>query len=435
MHLVVIGLNYRTAPLEVRERASIDASMLPGALSALTGTGVVKECLILSTCNRTEAYACTPSREDDGAIVASLAGVCGLNPESIGPHLYSYAGHKAAEHLFRVASGIDSMVIGEAQVLGQVKEAFAAASSLGHTGSILNPLFQQALEVGKRARTETEISRGAFSVGSVAVQVAKSIFEGLDGRTVLIIGSGKMAGLMITHLCSCATGRILVSNRTFEKAEGLARQFSGRPIEFDDIPGVLETADIVISSTGSRKPVISKDTVSRAMRARHEKPMFFIDIAVPRDIEPGVQDLDNVFVYNIDDLQSAVQSDASNREREIARVEEIISEEVAKFMGWWRTLDVVPVVTALRDKLEAIRSAEIEKLRRKHPDLPPDVFEAIEAASRSIVNRISHDPLIRIKDYASGEGLSEKLQTVCEVFGISSDAADDGTNSGEGNDG
>lgn len=420
MHLVVIGLNHHTAPIELREKLSISEARISEALAALKALGVA-ECLILSTCNRTEVYACTSTRSDDAAIIECIGEVCGVRPEVFIPHLYSHAGHKAVLHLFRVASGIDSMVIGEAQILGQVKDAYAAAGGLGYTGPVLNSVFRQAIVVGKRARTETDIGRGAFSVGSAAVQLARSIFEDLKGRTVLMVGAGKMSELAITHLVSCGTSTLLVANRTHERASSLVSRFGGQAIPFDDLPSALGSADIVIASTGAERPVITGDLVLSAMRVRRGRPMFFIDIAVPRDVAPEVESIDNVFVYNIDDLQAAVDADAGNRQAEVAKIEAMIGQELEQCMRWFRTLDAVPVVTALRDKFEEIRSTEMDKLSRKMPELTPEQLEAIDAATRSIVNRICHNPMIRIKEFAAGSDSSDKIETICDVFGITPD--------------
>lgn len=431
MHLVVIGLNHKTAPVELREKLSIDKAQLHGDLSALKAIDTVRECLILSTCNRTEVYAYTSSRADDAAVVRCIGEFCGVGPDAFASHLYSHAGHKAAEHLFYVAAGIDSMVVGEAQILGQVKDAYAAAKRMGFTGPVLNALFQQAIAVGKKARTETDIGRGAFSVGSAAVQLARSVFDELRGCTILIVGAGKMAELAITHLASCGASTVLVANRTYEKAVNLALQFGGQPIRFEDLAPALEAADIVITSTGANRPILTREMVSAAMHERRGRPMFLIDVAVPRDIDPRVQEIENVFVYNIDDLQAAVEADAVGRRAEAANVRAIVAQEVEEFMRWFGTLDAVPVIAALRKKFEDIRSAELDKLKRKLPDLAPEDLEAINAATRSIVNRICHQPMIRIKEYATDGDASARLETACDIFGI--DAAGDGEHSPEHN--
>jgi glutamyl-tRNA reductase len=418
VHLTVIGLNHRTAPVEVREKLSVSEDGLSGALAALAELERVSECLILSTCNRTEVYACTAVRLDDESIVSWMCGLGGIALSDLAPHLYSHAGHKAIEHLFRVSTGIDSMVLGEAQILGQVKNAYDLARERGATGPVLNSLFQQAITVGKRARTETEIGRGAFSVGSVAAQIARSIFDELKGRTVLVIGAGEMAELALTHLTASGAGDVLVANRTFEHAEDLAARICGKALCFDDLASALAAADIVITSTGSREPIITRSMVASIMRARRGRPVFFIDIAVPRDIESGVALLDNVFVYDIDDLQKAVDMDAATRQAEVARVERIIAEEVASYMVRFRKFDAVPVITAMRDKFESIRAQEFDRLKARLRHLSLDDLAAIEAATRSIVNKICHQPMIQTKEYAVGEDSRAKLETICELFGI-----------------
>ena len=421
MHLVVIGLNHTTAPVETREKLSIGETRLPDALASLKSCGPVSECVILSTCNRTEAYACTTARADDAQIVNWFGGFCSVPVDEYAPHLCSWAGHKAAEHLFRVAAGIDSMVVGEAQILGQVKAAHTAAIRAGCTGPVLNSLFQHAISVGKRARSETAIGRGAFSVGSVAVQLAGSIFDELKGRTILILGAGKMAELAMTHLVSAGASAVLVANRTHEKAVTLAARLGGRAVSFDDLPSALKTADIVITSTGADKPIVTRPVVAAAMLSRRGRPMFLIDIAVPRDIEPAVGDIDNVFVYNIDDLQAVVQADMAGRRAEIEKVEAIVAHDVQRFAHRFRTFDTVPVITALRERFEDIRQTELVRLKRKLRGLSDAELEEIDAATRSIVNKICHHPMTRIKDYAASPDPPVKLEAVCELFGICPD--------------
>ena len=415
MHLLLVGLNHKTAPIELRERLSVGKAQLAEALAGLKALDGLSECLLLSTCNRTEVYAYTKHRSDDGTIFGWMSDFFHVPQDDFDAHTYSIAGHKAAEHLFGVAGGIDSMVIGETQILGQVKEAYAVASELGATGSVLNTLFQQAASVGKRVRTETEISRGASSAGSAAVLLAKSIFGELAGRAVLVVGAGEIAELTIEHLTSCGIGRVLVTNRTYPRAVKLAKKFDGEPVKFDDLASAFERADIVITSTGASEPIIGREMIQQAMRSRRGRPIFLIDIAVPRDVEADVSKLDNVFLYNIDDLHAVVESDKANRRAEIEKVETIIAEEVDEFSRWFRTMEAVPVITALREKFEDIRQAELEKLCRKLPHLSPEDMEAISAATKSIVNKLSHDPMIRIKECMAD---AEKLQVICDTFGI-----------------
>ncbi|MGC8862323.1 MAG: glutamyl-tRNA reductase [Armatimonadota bacterium] len=435
MHLVVIGLNHKTAPVEVREKLSIDEARLAEGLASLSSLARVSECVILSTCNRTEVYACTQTRADDAQIVNWLGTFCGVPVEIYEKHLYSRAGHKAAEHLFRVAAGIDSMVIGEAQILGQVKAAHAAAGRARCAGPVLNSLFNHAVSVGKRVRSETAIGRGAFSVGSVAVQLAGSIFEGLDRCKVLVIGAGKLAELTVTHLVCAGANDVVMANRTWENAEALAARHGGRALPFEDMPAALNEADIVIASTGSTEPIITRHMMARAMSARRGRPVFIIDIAVPRDVEASAGELDNVFVYNIDDLQRVVERDMLGRKAEVEAAEAIIVQELQRFMVRFRALDAVPVITAMREKFEEIRRAEMQRLKSRLGNLSPEQLDAIETATRSIVNKICHHPMIRIKDYAASPDPPVTLEQVCELFGIclketAENGADDARNAG-----
>ncbi len=426
MHVAVIGLNHQTAPIELRERFRIAETDLPAALANLDQLDGIAECLILSTCNRTEVYLCAPTRAADAVVTQWFGEYFQLSADTYQHHLYARAGHKVAEHLFRVAAGIDSLVTGDAQILGQVKDAYATASGGGFTGSILNPLFQQAIAVGKRARTETEICCGAFSVGSVAAQLAKSIFGELDNRSVLVVGASEIGELTVTHLAASGATAIMVTNRTFSRAQELAARFNGHAIPFEQLTTALETTDIVISATGAQEPVITQKMVAAAMRTRRGRPIFLVDIAVPRDIAADVGNLDNVFVYNIDDLQTVVAAGCANRQGEIVKVEAIVAEEVAAFTRWLQTLDAVPLITALREQFDTIREAEIAKLRGKLRHLSPDELDVINSTMRSIVNKISHRPLVRIKDYANSDDASAKLATVCEIFGLAA-VEDDAT--------
>jgi len=424
MHLIVVGLNHKTSPIHLREKLSISEERLPEALARLKSCGAISECLILSTCNRTEVYAYTMSRTNDQDISRIMGDFCKVSLDDFSEHTYSRAGHKAAEHIFRVTAGIDSMVLGEVQILGQVKEAYSTAGSQGATGTVLNPLFQQAITVGKRARNETEIGRGTFSVGSVAVQLARTIFDELDGRTMLVVGAGKMGELAVTHLIASGASKLLVANRAYDRAVALAAKYGGRPIEFGNLTSALQDADVVITSTGANEPVITRPMVLSALNARSGRPIFFIDIAVPRDIEPGVGDIDNAFVYNIDDLQAAVETDAATRSIEVAKVESIIEQEVTEFNRWFRSLDAVPVITALRDKLERTRAQEFDKLKAKLPHLSEEDLKTINSMTRSIVNKISHQPIICLKDFATCDESSYRLDTISEVFGLDPDEAD-----------
>lgn len=431
MHLALLGLNHKSAPVELREKLSIPKDQLPKALSRLESRKNVSECLILSTCNRTEVYACTRSRADDVAITNFISKFCGLPLEEFVPHIYRLSGHKVAEHLFRVSAGLDSMVLGETQILGQVKDAYAAARHEGSAGQVLNTLFQQTITVGKRARTETEIGRGTFSVGSAAVQLAHSIFDDLSTRNVLMVGAGKMAKSAVAHLTSAGVISIDVCNRTYEKAVNTAAEIGGRPLKLKEMSEALERADIVITSTSTEQVVITREMLSPVVRKRHGRPIFLIDIAVPRDVDEAVSDLENVFLYNIDDLETVVEASNEDRLAEVKHVEAIIAEELERFVRWFATLDAVPVITALREKFEGIRHTEVESLSRRLAHLSPEDIDAINAATRSIVNKICHEPMVRIKDYAESKSAA-KLDVVCEAFGLNGGTEEEASPSGNG---
>ena len=418
MHLVLIGLSHKTASIDLREKLSISKAQLPNALESLMSLDEVCECVILSTCNRTEVYAYANSRDADAAVIKWIGEFCGVPTEDYCPHLYSRAGHKAAEHLFRVTSGMDSLVLGETQIFGQVKNAYAEAVQAKTTGPVLNSLFQQAISVGKRVLSETGISRGSFSVGSAAARLARSVFGNLGSSSLLIVGAGKMAELAMSHMSSFGVTKLLVTNRSFQNAVSLALRFNGQVAKFEDLASELAKADIVISSTGADNGIITKEMVSAAMRARRGRPMFIIDVAVPRDVEVDVAAIDNVFLYNIDDLEAVVEVNDTCRRAEIQKVELIVAEGVAEFHRWFRTLDAVPVITALKEKFERIRLAEMERLNRKLAHLPPEDVQAINAAMTSLVNKICHEPMIQIKGCATAPDSSARLEAMCEVFGL-----------------
>jgi glutamyl-tRNA reductase len=418
MHLVVIGLNHRTAPVEVREKLAVSEGNLPKALATLNACHCVLECCILSTCNRTEIYAVTDTREDEEALVQFISDYHEIARESFDENLYRYRGHKAVSHIFGVAAGIDSMMVGENQIMNQVKNAFCVAGESDVTKAILNNLFQQALYVGKRARSETEISRGAFSVGYAAVELARSIFGELRGHSTLVLGAGKMSELTARHLKSAGADSISVSNRTFARAEELAGKLDGRAVEFERFHEEMAHVDIVIASTGASEAVVARSMMAKIMRERRNRPIFMIDIAVPRDIEPGVGELDGVFLYDIDDLDTLVQQSIRERSGEIDKVREIIAEETTKFSSWLRTLEAVPLIKQLRDKYERLRDAEWERTSPRLSHLAEEDQVAIRVMMQSLVNKISHDPLLKLKEYAANGDDDGKLDVARELFGI-----------------
>jgi len=406
----------------VRERLTFAESALSEALRALLACPGLAEGAILSTCNRTEVYAAVRHAAAESALVHFLAEYHQLPENTFSQHLYAHHDSEAIRHLFRVASGLDSLVLGEPQILRQVRDAFACASEAKSLGPLLNGLFRAAITTGKRARTETDIGKGGFSIGHAAVDLARSIFGSLNGTTVLILGAGKMSELTAKHLVASGVHFVLVANRTYERALSLAERLGGQAIRYDDFPERLAAADIVISSTASPVPIVHRETLLPVQRRRRGRPLFLIDIAVPRDIAPEVGTLDNVFLYDVDDLEEVVADMARERAAEAQRVEAIISEETAKFLVWRRSLDAAPIVTQLREKHEEIRQAELSRLRRQLPDdLPESIWERIEVATRSMMNRMTRDPINRLKEAVSGEKGEpdyDLLEAAREIFAL-----------------
>lgn len=419
MHLVLVGLSHKTAPIEMRERLTFPASRQAEALSQLTSDGAVSEAVILSTCNRTEIYALS-SDADRGvdAVLGFLADYHDLDRHDLVRYLYVVKGEAVVRHLFRVVSSLDSMVIGEAQILGQVKEAYEHAFENGATGRAFNRLFRQSFEVGKRVRTETAIGENAVSISYAAVELAKKVFDSLEGRTVLIIGAGKMSELTAKHLVCNGAIDVLVANRTYERAVELAERFSGRAIEYGSLFERMREADIVISSTAAQDFVVRKADVAEVMRGRRGKPLFFIDIAVPRDVDPAVNDLSDVYVYDIDDLNGVVESNLEERMREAERAEAIIEEEIAEFLRWQESLEVVPTVAAIRAKAEAIRQAELERALKRLSGLSEKELATIDALTCAIVNKMLHGPTARLKAAAEEADGYLVVEAARELYGL-----------------
>ena len=419
MRLVMVGLSHQNTPVEIRERLAFTTpNAMESALDFLRER-VGGECVLLSTCNRTEIYAVTNL---DGANLADLLlearGDAQINTAR--RYLSERHGHKVIEHLFRVSAGLESLILGENDIARQVKEAYQTANTQGTTGVILNPLFHEALRVGKRARTEMNLSSGAFSVGHAAADLAATIFGDLKGRTVMILGAGTMSETTARHLTTAGATSVLVANRTYDRAVVLAESLGGRAIAYEDFATYLEKTDIVIASTASPIPVVSKETVARVMRTRRDRPLFLIDIAVPRDIEASVSDLPDVFLYNIDDLTAVVESEAAERRIRAAQATQIIVEESRSMASRLRTAQTAtPLVTALRDKHHQLVETELSRLKTRLAHLPEADWAQIEAAFNSLENKIAHEPTVRIKQYAEAED-PEKLETVRELFGVPS---------------
>ena len=419
MNLVLIGVNHRTAPVEIRERMNIPESCLAQAVSDLIHREGIREVLILSTCNRVEVVASAEERINAEPIVRKF--LADHHRFDLGPYerfFYQYRQEEVIRHLFRVAASLDSMILGEPQILGQLKRAYLLANKAGGLNGSLKEIVNQALVVAKRVRRETALGSAAVSVSYAAVELAKKIFGSLEGRTILVIGAGKMSELAAKHLIRSGAGAIYVANRTYERAVQLAAAFHGTAIAFDQIFEHLAKADIVISSTGAPGYIVNKEMVSRMLSARRNRPVFFVDIAVPRDIDPQVNELDNAFVYNIDDLEHLVEANKKEREREAVWAEEIVQEEVRKTMRRLASRDLVPTIVALEDRLNAIRQGEMERYSSRLAGLTLEQRQAVEALTRGILNKVLHGPITELK---SGAGLPEqvaRVRAVRRVFGL-----------------
>ena len=425
MDLIVVGLNHQTAPIEVRERLAINEPALPHALEELRLRDH-HEAAILSTCNRTEIYSASSPDRTAESVIEFLSEYHGLPREGFENHLYTHIADSAALHLHRVACGLDSLVLGEPQILGQVREAFKASAAAGLIGPVLDSLFRSSIASGRRARTETGIGQGGFSVGHAALDLARSIFGSLKDASVLILGAGKMSELTARHLMRDCIKLVMVANRTFEKAAAIAERFGGQAIKYDEFEDRLALADIVICSTASPTPVVRRDTVAHAVRKRRGRPLFIIDTALPRDVEASVGDLDNVFLYDLDDLQEVVSDMARERQAEAEQAEAIAREETLRFLAWRQSLEAVPVLTGIKKKHEEIRLAELQRLRNQLPGLSEEVWTKIETATRSMINRITRDPVDVLKSAASGESDSEidLLEAAKHLFAISNGSAE-----------
>jgi glutamyl-tRNA reductase len=430
MELIVIGLNHKTAPIEIRERLAFPEDGIEKALSQIKSLPLLKENMILSTCNRVEIYATV--QETEKAILdlkGFLSRYHGLSLKEFGENLYLLVGEEAVRHIFRVASSLDSMVVGEPQILGQIKSAYNMAAEAKTSGLILHRLLHRAFHVAKRVRTETKIGNSAVSVSFVAVELAKKIFGTLEKRTVLLIGAGEMCELAARHLVSGGIEKVLVTNRTYERAVTLAQEFRGEPISFEEIHRGLRMVDIVISATDSPQYLLHHEEVAKVIKDRKQKPIFFIDIADPRDIEPKVGDIENVYLYNIDDLQKVANDNIQDREKEAQKAEAIVRDEVVKFVNWYQSLEVTPTIIALRKKFEEIRNKELAKTFSIHPNFSDKERQSLEALTSAIINKILHDPLTLLKqknEEAMADLYIDALRTLFELPVKSSEISDEG---------
>ncbi|MGQ4679772.1 glutamyl-tRNA reductase [Paenibacillus polymyxa] len=419
MHIVVVGLNYRTAPVEVRERFTFAEQDLPKALEQLKLTKSVLEGVVVATCNRTEIYVVVDRLHMCGYFIRSfMEQWFGIPRDQFTQHLYIYEDEQAIRHLFRVTCGLDSMVIGETQILGQVKNAFLQAQSQKITATWFNMLFKQAVTLGKRAHSETSIGESAVSVSYAAVELGKRIFGMFTDKKVLILGAGKMSELTVKHLYSGGAAEVIVANRTLSRAEELASKFNGTPVTMEEGINRLADVDIVISSTGAQGYILDRNRVEASMKRRQSRPLFMIDIAVPRDLDPAIGELQNVFLYDIDDLEGIVESNLEMRRTEAAKIEHMIEDELSEFYQWLKTMGVRPVIRALQEKSESIHQDTLESLYNKLPELDERQRKVISRLTKSMLNQMMHDPINRVKELAVQKQGNEALDMFSHIFAL-----------------
>ena len=425
MSLILLGINHKTAPIELRERVAIPRDSLAGAVRSLIGLAGVTEAMILSTCNRVEILTAAESAGVD--ISGFLEKHFLIDAAVLRPHIYEYRDQEAVRHLFRVAASLDSMVVGEPQILGQVKEAYIAAREAGTVLTQLEPLLQSAFAAAKRVRSETEIGSSSVSIASVAVDLAQKIFGSLHGKTVFLVGAGKMSELAARHLIRHGAGTILVTNRTEDRAERMAKQFTGavgqvtpQVVPWAEMRSAAGLADIVITSTGSSEPIFRKEDGQAFLHRRKNRPMFFIDIAVPRDVDPEMNRLEGIFLYDIDDLQSVAAAHLEERTREAADAESMIAREVDRYQLRLRTVDVTPAIVGLQQRAEEFRRAELRRMQARLGSLSSEQTAAVEAMSRSLVNKLLHAPMQALKQ-AARDGDAARVEAIRDSFALGSE--------------
>ena len=421
MRLFAVGLSHRTAPVELRESVDFSRKGLETALAELASRGIGRELVVLSTCNRAEIYAVAETDETADHIGRFFSDYHDIPHSEVREHLYVHRGPDVARHLFRVAAGLDSLVVGEPQILGQVKAAYTVASDGQFTAALTNRLFHSAFSVGKRVRSETGLGEGAVSVSYAAIALAKKIFGDLKGRAVLILGAGEMAKLTGIHLQSQHVRQITIASRTLQTAQTLAARLDGIAVPWDRVDAALAAADIVVTATGASEPVLTRSRVDEPMRSRRNRPLFIIDIAVPRDVEPAVGSLDQVFLYNIDDLRTIVQENLARRGAELARAEAIVDEEVVKYTAWMQSREIVPTVVALRQRFEAIRRAELQRLEPKLSGLPPEARARIDEITRLIVEKLLLTPTEQLKSVSDEAMIVAYADALNRLFSLAQD--------------
>lgn len=419
MNIIVVGLNHKTAPVEIREKLSFQPQILEEAHRKLLDTPGVTEGMILSTCNRVEVYSCVDdSKNGVQEVKGFLSSFHNLPLERFEEHLFVCSEEEALRHLFRVASSLDSMVVGEPQILGQLKDSYHTSCKYKAAGVILNKLLHRAFSTAKRVRTETRIASSAVSISYAAVELAKKIFGSLEGKAVMLVGAGEMCELAAKHFINGGIKDIYVTNRTLERAEKLAEEFKGTPVPFNEFHHSLQKVDIVLSSTGAPHYIIKPEDVTEALRARKQKPMFFIDIAVPRDIDPKVNDIDNVYLYDIDDMQGVIEANVKERSKEAEKAEGIIAEELKGFIHWLKTLDLNPTIVGIRERAEDIRKKELEKALSYLKGVSPEQVKVLESMTSAIVNKLIHHPIVALKAHAKDHSRDMYVEVARNMFNL-----------------
>jgi glutamyl-tRNA reductase len=417
MNILVVGLNHKTADVEVREKLAFDGGKLSEGLKRLRDLPHVHEAVVLSTCNRVEMYLNTKNVEQaTGAVKAFLSEFHSIPAPLLENALYFHTGDEAVRHAFRVAASLDSMVMGEPQILGQFKDSFDSSLKERTTGVLLNKLMKKAISVAKRVRTETKIAENAVSISFAAVELAKKIFTHLDEKSVMLLGAGEMAELAARHLINSGVREMCVANRTYERGCELAEEMGGRPVRFEDFLHEMVGTDIVICSTGAPTYVVTKPQMQAVMKERKQKPVFLIDISVPRNIDPGVGDMANAYLYDVDDLQGVVDTNVEERMREAEKAQAIIEEEIETFNRWLSSLDAVPTIIALRERAEGIKQEELAKLVNRFPDLAEKERTAVEQLAGAIVNKLIHPPTVALK--RDSEDKDILIATIKRLFGL-----------------
>ena len=426
MNVLLVGVSHRTAPVELRERVDFSARGVTEALRALAGRGSTREAVILSTCNRAEIYAAC---DDTGTTRADLERFIGefngVSAGDIAPHVYDLGGLEAARHLFRVAAGLDSLVVGEPQILGQVKDAHAAAAEAQTVGPVLNRLFHSSFGVGKRVRTETGLGAGAVSVSYAAVALARKIFGDLAGMSVVVIGAGEMGKLTALHMKSHGVQHVTIVSRTMAHAARTADAIGGASAApWDDMDAAIGASDILITATGASTPILTKARIEALMRPRRNRPLFVIDIAMPRDVEAAAGEIEQVFLYNIDDLQATVRENLARRASEVRRAEVIVADEMDKFAAWLRSRGAIPTVVALRQRFDAIRRAELDRLDFKLASLPPEARARVDEITHLIVEKLLLTPTEQLKSAADADTVGAYSEALTRLFALGDEDAD-----------